>query len=113
MSRKVFSLKDIQLLADYYSRVGTPETWALFQTILSFYTSGQNLNNKEPIDTLEILKALEKSGLAPENQEQSRTWLSSLRKRLNRELFKIISQQENPSEIIIGADYRFVQMLEN
>jgi len=33
MARKNFSLKDIKLLADRYSRLGDPETVALFQTI--------------------------------------------------------------------------------
>ena len=111
MPRKTFSLKDIQLLADYYSQLGAPETWALFQTIHSFYTPGQNPNDREPIDALDILKALEKSGLSPETQEQSLTWLSSLRKKLNRELFNIISQQGNPAELIIGVDYKFIQIL--
>jgi hypothetical protein len=113
MPRKTFSLKDIQLLADYYSQLGAPETWALFQTIHSFYTPGQNPNDREPIDTLEILKALEKLGLSPENQEQSLTWLSSLRKKLNRELFNIISVQGNPAELIIGVDYKFIQILKS
>ena len=81
------------------------------QTIHSFYTPGQNPNDREPIDALEILKALEKSGLSPETQEQSLTWLSSLRKKLNRELFNIISQQGNPAELIIGVDYKFIQIL--
>jgi hypothetical protein len=113
MPKKIFSLKDIQLLADYYSQFGTPETWALFQTIHSFYTPGQNPNNREPIDALEILKALEKSGLSPKTQEQRLTWLSSLRKKLNRELFNIISQQGNPAELIIGEDYKFIQILKS
>lgn len=112
-SEKIFSLKDIQLLADYYSRVGVPETWALFQTISSFYTSGKTPGDKEPIDAFEVLSALEKSGLSPENQEQSLEWLNSLRKKLNRELFDIISQQGNPAELIVGADYKFIQILEN
>ena len=112
-AEKIFSLKDIQLLADYYSRIGVPETWALFQTINSFYTSGQNPGDKEPIDAFEVLSALEKSGLSPENQEQSLEWLNSLRKKLNRELFDIISQQGNPAELIVGADYKFIQILEN
>jgi|TARA_B110000438_G_C15697707_1_gene599665 hypothetical protein len=113
MPRKTFSLKDIQFLADYYSQFGAPETWALFQTIHSFYTPGQNPNDREPIDALEILKALEKLGLSPETQEQSLTWLSSLRKKLNRELFNIISQQGNPAELIIGVDYKFTQILKS
>lgn len=113
MPKKIFSLKDIQLLADHYSRVGTPETWALFQTIHSFYTPGQNPNDREPIDVFKILKALEKSGLSPETQEQSLTWLSSLRKKLNRELFNIISQQGNPTELIIGVDFKFTQILKD
>jgi hypothetical protein len=112
-SGKVFSLKDIQLLADCYSRVGAPETWALFQTINSFYISGQNPGDKEPIDASEVLSALKKSGLSPENQEQSLEWLNSLREKLNRELFDIISQQGNPAELIVGADYKFIQILEN
>ena len=112
-AEKIFSLKDIQLLADYYSRVGVPETWALFQTINSFYTSGQNPGDKESIDAFEVLSALEKSGLSPENQEQGLEWLNSLREKLNRELFDIISQQGNPAELIVGADYKFIQILEN
>ena len=113
MPKKTFSLKDIQLLADYYSQLGAPETWALFQTIHSFYTPGQNPNDREPIDTLEILKALEELGLSPETQEQSLTWLSSLRKKLNLELFNIISVQGNPAELIIGVDYKFIQILKS
>jgi hypothetical protein len=113
MPRKIFSLKDIQLLADHYSRVGAPETWALFQTIHSFYSPGQNPNDREPIDVFEILKALEKSGLSPETQEQNLAWLSSLRKKLNRELINIISQQGNPTELIIGVDYKFIQILKD
>ena len=112
-AEKIFSLKDIQLLADYYSRVGVPETWALFQTINSFYTSGQNPGDKESIDAFEVLSALEKSGLSPENQEHGLEWLNSLREKLNRELFDIISQQGNPAELIVGADYKFIQISEN
>ena len=113
MSGKVFSLKDIQLLADCYSRIGAPETWALFQTIHSFYSLEQNSNDREPIDTLEILKALEMSGFFPETQEKALTWLNSIREKLNRELFDIISQQGNPAALIVGADYKFTQILEN
>jgi hypothetical protein len=116
MARKVginFSLKDIQLLADSYSRIGSPDTWALFQTIHYFYTPGQNPYEKQPTDPHKILKALEKLGLSPETEEQGLTWLNSLRKKLNRELFDIISQQGNPSELIVGLDYKFIRILEN
>jgi hypothetical protein len=113
MAGKNFSLKDIKLLADNYSRVATPEALALFQTIQSFYPPGQNPDTRDPIDPLEVLQGLRKSGFQPESQEQSQTWLNSLRERLNRELFDIISRQENPAELIVGPDYTFIQVLEN
>lgn len=101
------------MLADHYSRVATPEALALFQTIQSFYPPGQNPDNREPIDPLEVLRGLKKSGFQPENQEENLTWLNSLREVLNRELFDIISRQENPAELIVGPDYTFTQVLEN
>ena len=113
MAGKNFSLKDIKLLADNYSRVATPEALALFQTVQSFYPPGQNPDSRDPIDPLEILQELKKSGFQPEGQEQSLTWLNSLREKLNRELFDIISRQENPAELIVGPDYTFIQVLEN
>ena len=114
MARKNFSLKDIKLLADRYSRLGDPETVALFQTIQSFYAPGKNPEGRAPIDPLEILKELEKSSvLLPESQEQRLTWLNSLREKLNRELFDIISSQGNPAELILGSDYTFIQVVES
>ncbi len=113
MAGKNFSLKDIKLLADHYSRVGAPEAWALFQTIQSFYPPGQNPDKRDPIDPLEVLKGIKKSGFQPESQEKSLAWLNSLREKLNRELFDIISRQENPAELIVGPDYTFIQVLEN
>ena len=38
---------------------------------------------------------------------------NSLREKLNRELFDIISRQGNPAELIVGSDYTFTQVLEN
>jgi hypothetical protein len=113
MAEKNFSLKDIKLLADHYSRVGSPETLALFQVIQTYYPPGQNPNNRDPIDPLEVLKGLIKSGFHPEGQEKNLKWLNSLREKLNRELFDIISRQENPAELIVGAYYTFTQVLEN
>ena len=114
MARKNFSLKDIKLLADRYSRLGDPETVALFQTIQSFYAPGKNPEGRAPIDPLEILKELEKSSvLLPESQEQRLTWLNSLREKLNRELFDIISSQGNPAELILGSDYTFIQVVKS
>ncbi len=114
MARKNFSLKDIQLLADHYSRSGDPEAVALFQTIQSFYGPGQNPEGRAPIDPLEILMALENSPVSlPENQEQHLTWLNSLREKLNRELFDTISSQGNPAELILGPNYTFIQVVEN
>ena len=114
MARKNFSLKDIKLLADRYSRLGDPETVALFQTIQTFYAPGQNPEDRDPIDPLEILKELEKSPVSlPESQEQRLTWLNSLREKLNRELFDIISSQGNPAELILGSDYTFIQVVES
>ena len=113
MAEKNFSLKDIKLLADHYSRVGTPEALALFQVIQAYYPPGKNPNNRDPIDPLEVLKGLKKSGFQLEGQEENLTWLNSLREKLNRELFDIISRQENPAELIVGPDYTFTQVLEN
>ena len=114
MARKNISLKDIQLLADHYSRLGDPEAVALFQTIQSFYAPGKNPEGRAPIDPLEILKELEKSPVSlPESQEQRLTWLNSLREKLNRELFDIISSQGNPAELILGSDYTFIQVVES
>ena len=107
MAEKKFSLKDIKLLADHYSRVGTSEALALFQVIQAYYPPGKNPNNRDPIDPLEVLKGLKKSGFQPEGQEKNLTWLNSLRKKLNRELFDIISRQGNPAELIMGPDYTF------
>ena len=113
MVGKNFSLKDIKLLADHYSCVGTPETLALFQVIQAYYPPGKNPNNRDPIDPLEVLNDLKKSGFQLERQEENLTWLNSLREKLNRELFDIISRQENPAELIVGPDYTFTQVLEN
>ncbi len=113
MAEKNFSLRDIQLLADQYSQAGDPEAVALFQAVQSFYPPRQNPEGRAAIDPLEILKKLEKSGFPPENQEQGLTWLNSLREKLNRELFDIISRQGNRAELIVGPDYTFIQILEN
>jgi hypothetical protein len=113
MAEKNFSLKDIKLLTDQYSRVGTPEALALFQVIQTYYTPGQNPDIRDPIDHLEVLKELKNSSFQPEGQEENLPWLNSLREKLNRELFDIISRQENPAELIVGSDYTFTQVLEN
>jgi len=112
MAEKNFSLKDIKLLADHYSRVGTPEGLALFQVIQAYYPPGKSLNNRDPVDPLEVLKGLKKSGFQLESQEENLSWLNSLREKLNRELFDIISRQENPAELIVGPGYTFTQVLE-
>ena len=112
MEEKKFSLKDIKLLADHYSRVGTPEALALFQVIQANYPPGKNPDNRDPIDPLEVLKRFKKSGFQLEGQEENLTWLNSLREKLNRELFDIISRQESPAELIVGPDYTFTQVLE-
>ena len=67
MAEKNFSLKDIKLLADHYSRVGTPEALALFQVIQAYYPPGKNPDNRDPIDPLEVLKGLKKSGFQLED----------------------------------------------
>jgi hypothetical protein len=97
MSEKNFSLKDIKLLADHYPGMGTPETLALFQVIQACYPAGKNPDNRDPIDPLEVLKRLKKSGIQLEGQEENLTWLNSFREKLNRELFDIISLQESPT----------------
>lgn len=113
MAEKNFSLKDIKLLADHYSRVGTQEALALFQVIQAFYPPGKKPNNRAPIDPLEVLKGLKKSGFQLEGKEENLRLLNFLREKLNRELFGIISRQENPAELIVGPDYTFTQVLEN
>ncbi len=113
MAGKNFSLKDIQLLADHFSQVSSTDTLALFQTILSFYSPGQSPASKEPIDPIKVLEALKKSGVKPDDPGQELTWLNSLREKLNRELFDIISSQKNPAELIVGSNYIFTQILES
>jgi len=113
MAEKNFSLKDIKLLADHYSRVGTPEGLALFQVIQAYYPPGKSPDNRDPVDPLEVLKGLKKSGFQLEGKEEKLRLLNSLREKLNRELFDIISRQENPAELIVGPDYTFTQVLEN
>ena len=113
MAKKNFSLKDIKLLADHYSRVGTPEALALFQVIQASYPPGKKPDNRVPIGPLEVLKGLKKSGFQLEGKEENLRLLNSLREKLNRELFDIISRQENPAELIVGPDYTFTQVLEN
>ena len=93
--------------------MGTPEALALFQIILAYYPPRQNPDNIDLIYPLEVLKGLKKSGFQLEGQEENLTWLNSLREKLNRELFDIISRQENPAELIVGPDYTFTQVLEN
>ena len=111
---KNFSLKNIQLLSDHYSKSGDPESVALFQTIQTFYAPGQNPEERGPIDPLEVLKQLKKVSISsPENQDEALSWLNSLREKLNRELFDIISNQGNPAELILGPDYTFIQVVEN
>ena len=93
--------------------MGTPETLALFQVIQAYYPPGKNPDNRDPIDPLEVLKGLKKSGFQLEGKDENLKWLNSLREKLNRELFNIISRQENPAELIVGPDYTFTQVLEN
>ena len=113
METNNFNLKDIKLLADNYSRVGTPVTLALFHTIQSFYPVGKNPENRCPIDPTEILKKLKKLGFQPKVHERAMTWLNFHREKLNRELFDVISTQGNRAELIIGSDYTFTQILKN
>ena len=113
MAGKNFSLKDIQLLADQFSQVGNKDTVALFQTILSFYSPGERPADKEPIGPQKLLETLKESGVTPDDPEQTLSWLSSLREKLNRELFDIISIQKNPAELIVGSNYTFTKVLEN
>ena len=113
MAGKNFSLKDIQLLADQFSQVGNKDTLALFQTILSFYSPSERPADKEPIGPQKLLETLKESGVTPDDPEQRLSWLNSLREKLNRELFDIISIQKNPAELIVGSNYTFTQVLEN
>jgi hypothetical protein len=73
MSEKNFSLKDINLLADHYSHVDTPEALALFQVIQAYYPPGKNSDNRDLIDPLEALKGLNKSGFQLEGQGENLT----------------------------------------
>ena len=58
MAEKNFSLKDIKLLADHYSRVGNPEALALFQVIQAYYSPRKKPDKRYPIDPFEVLKGL-------------------------------------------------------
>ena len=112
MNKKSFSLKDIKLLSDNYTRTGDQEAVELFQTVQSYYSPGQNPEGRDAIDPLDILKKL-KNCTPPEDQEQQLLWLNSLREKLNRELFDIISSQKNPAELIVGPEYTFIQIIKN
>ena len=59
MTEKIFSLKDIKLLANHYYRVGTPGALSLFQVIQAYYPLGKNPDHRDPIDPPSARKLLE------------------------------------------------------
>lgn len=112
MARKNFSLKDIQQLSDRFSQSGSEETVALFQIIQGFYASRQSPESVSPVSIeilLEKIRGSEKFSSLPNKLEEQPVWLNSLREKLNRELFALMSKRGNPASFSLNSDYNFIQ----
>ncbi|MFT4577443.1 MAG: hypothetical protein ACI9UO_000256, partial [Nitrospinales bacterium] len=112
MNRKNFSLKDIQLLSDHYSQAGSPEPVALFQIIQGFYPSGQAPNSKLPIPFETLIEKIKASGnfpSLPEQTDDQKPWLNSMREKLNSELLELMSERGNPASLSLDSDFTFIQ----
>jgi len=110
MTRKNFSLKDIQQLSDHYSQTGSREPVLLLQIIQEFYPSGQSPESVPPIpfETL-IEKIKAKFSSVPEKPEEQRPWLNTLREKLNRELLALMSERGNPASLSLDNNFNFIQ----
>jgi formylglycine-generating enzyme len=112
MNRKNFSLKDIQLLSDHYSQAGNPEPVALFQIIQGFYPSGQAPESIGPVPFKTLIEKIKASGnfpFIPEQTDDQKSWLNSVREKLNSELLALMSERGNPSSLSLGSDFTFIQ----
>jgi formylglycine-generating enzyme len=112
MNRKNFSLKDIQLLSDHYSQAGSAEPVALFQIVQGFYPSGQIPDSVGPIPVETLIEKIKASGnflSLPEQKDDQKLWLNSMREKLNSELLVLMSERGNPASLSLDSDFTFIQ----
>ena len=112
MNRKNFSLKDIQLLSDHYSQAGSAEPVALFQIVQGFYPSGQTPDSVRPIPVETLIEKIKASGnfiSLPEQIDDQKPWLNSMREKLNSELLALMSERGNPASLSLDSDLTFIQ----
>ena len=112
MNRKNFSLKDIQLLSDHYSQAGSAEPVALFQIVQGFYPSGQTPDSVRPIPVETLIEKIKASGnflSLPEQTDDKKPWLNSMREKLNSELLALMSERGNPASLSLDSDLTFIQ----
>ena len=112
MNRKNFSLKDIQLLSDHYSQAGSVEPVALFQIVQGFYPSGQTPDSVRPIPVETLIEKIKASGnflSLPEQTDDKKPWLNSMREKLNSELLALMSERGNPASLSLDSDFTFIQ----
>ena len=112
MNRKNFSLKDIQLLSDHYSQAGNPEPVALFQIIQGYYPSGQTPDSVRPVPFETLIGKIKASGsfpTLPEQTDDQKPWLNSVREKLNSELLALMSERGNPASLSLDSDFTFIQ----
>ena len=112
MNRKNFSLKDIQLLSDHYSQAGSAEPVALFQIVQGFYPSGQTPDSVRPIPVETLIEKIKASGnflSLPEQTDDQKPWLNSMREKLNSELLALMSERGNPASLSLDSDFTFIQ----
>ena len=112
MNRKNFSLKDIQLLSDHYSQAGSAEPVALFQIVQGCYPSGQTPDSVRPIPVETLIEKIKASGnflSLPEQTDDKKPWLNSMREKLNSELLALMSERGNPASLSLNSDFTFIQ----
>ena len=112
MNRKNFSLKDIQLLSDHYSQAGSAEPVALFQIVQGFYPSGHTPDSVSPIPVETLIEKIKASGnflSLPEQTDDKKPWLNSMREKLNSELLALMSERGNPASLSLDSDFTFIQ----
>ena len=112
MNRKNFSLKDIQLLSDHYSQAGSAEPVALFQIVQGFYPSGHTPDSVRPIPVETLIEKIKASGnflSLPEQTDDQKPWLNSMREKLNSELLALMSERGNPASLSLDSDFTFIQ----
>ena len=112
MNRKNFSLKDIQLLSDHYSQAGSAEPVALFQIVQGFYPSGQTPDSVRPIPVETLIEKIKATGnflSLPEQTDDQKPWLNSMREKLNSELLALMSERGNPASLSLDSDFTFIQ----